>query len=339
MRTRDREPGSSGPLKYGPKRARMAALETARRGDRPESEPRAHTGPPDRRPAPPRHCEPAAQKLIKPMGSFEGDVAVKDLRERMALGPDLPLEPPVHKDGRSAFGMVGQLVGLVTMAAIAAGGFLWTSTPQPANSGFALAAAGKEPDSADASSNNGSFKAAVFQSPPVQAAGLKIDIMRPRDETPPADRPQVLALVPRPDLANTPRDTLTSDVARSVESAPADTSLLGSPAAESQAAPPVSTAPRINDEEMAKLLASGRAFLIIGDVTAARLAFRRAAESGNAQAALALGGTFDPLVLKSLGAVGVAADLAKARNWYQKAAEFGSRDAPQRLYQIAQSVR
>jgi hypothetical protein len=134
MRTRDREPGSSGPLKFGPKRARMAALETARRGDRPQSEPRAHTGPPDRRPAPPRHCEPAAQKLIKPMGSFEGDMAVKDLRERMALGPDLPLGPPVHKDGRSAFGMVGQLVGLVTMAAIAAGGFLRTSTPQPANS-------------------------------------------------------------------------------------------------------------------------------------------------------------------------------------------------------------
>jgi len=65
----------------------------------------------------------------------------------------------------------------------------------------------------------------------------------------------------------------------------------------------------------------------------------RAAESGDAQAALALGGTFDPLVLKSLGAVGVAADLAKARSWYQKAAEFGSRDAPQRLNQIAQSVR
>jgi TPR repeat protein len=85
-------------------------------------------------------------------------------------------------------------------------------------------------------------------------------------------------------------------------------------------------------------LPSGRTFLIIGDVTAARLAFRRAAESGDAQAALALGGTFDPLVLKSLGAVGVAADPAQARGWYQKAAELGSRDAPQRLNQLAQSV-
>jgi hypothetical protein len=307
MRTRDREPGSSGPLKYAPKLARMAALEIARRGDRPDSEPRlAYTGLPERRPVPPRHCEPARpQKLTKQMGSFEGDVAVKDLRERMALGPDLPLEPPVHNDGSSAFGMVGRLVGLVAMAAIAAGGFVWTSTPQPVNSGFALAAYEK-PAAAFGfnapSSNNGSFKPAVFQSPPVQAAGLEVDIMRSRDETPPADRPQVLAPVPRPapdggrDLANTPRETQTSDVARSVVSALADTSLRGSPAAESQTDPPVSTAPRINDEEMANLLASGRAFLIIGDVTAARLAFRRAAQSGNAQAALALGGTFDPLV-------------------------------------------
>jgi hypothetical protein len=52
------------------------------------------------------------------------------------------------------------------------------------------------------------------------------------------------------------------------------------------------------------LLVSGRTFLIIGDVTAARWAFYRAAESGDAQAALALGGTFDPLVLKIIGAVG-----------------------------------
>jgi hypothetical protein len=128
MRTWDREPGSSGPSKYAPKRARMAALETVRCGDRPESEPRlANTGPTERRPAPPRHCEPARpQKWTKQMGSFEGDVAVKDLRERMALGPDLPLEPAMHNDGRSAFGLVGRLVGLVTVAVIAACGFVWT---------------------------------------------------------------------------------------------------------------------------------------------------------------------------------------------------------------------
>jgi TPR repeat protein len=97
-------------------------------------------------------------------------------------------------------------------------------------------------------------------------------------------------------------------------------SLRRSPPAAIQTTP--STSPRIND----------------GDVTAARLAFR-CAESGDAQASLALGGTFDPLVLKNLGAVGVAADPAQARSWYQKAAELGSLDASQRLSQLAQSVR
>ena len=362
MNTRDRESESPGPLEYAPKWARMAAAETARGRDRPGSEPRlANARPPERRPPPPRHREPARpQKLTKQKGSFEGDVAIIDLRERMAQKPDQPPEAPLHDDGGSAFGMVGRLGGLVTMAAIAACGFAWTSTPQPVNSGFALAAyekppAGEEPGEApalnntgfSASSSNDGGKPAVFQSPPIQAAGLKADMMRPRDEAPPADRPQVVAPVPWPvpdagrDPANTLRDTQTSDiVVRSVVSAPGDTaSLRGSPAAESHAAPPLSTAPRINDEEIASQLASGRTFLIIGDVTAARLAFRRAAESGDAQAALALGGTFDPLVLKSLGAVGVAADPDTARSWYQKAAELGSRDAPQRLNQLVQPVR
>ena len=356
MRTRDSEPESPGPLKYAPKSARMAAPETAR-----GSEPRlANARPPERRaPPPPRHHEPAPpRKLTMQKGSFEGDVAVKDLRERMARAPDLPPEPPMRDDGRSAFGMVGRFVILVTIAATAAYGFVWTSTPrdQPADSGFTLAAygkpaAGEEPGAAPAlnntgvnaaSSNDGSFRPAVFQSPPVQAAA---DMMQPRDEAPPAHGPPVLAPVPWPtpdagrDLANAPKEPNTDDV---VVSAPANkASLRRSPPAEAaiQTTPAISTSPRISDEETASMLASGRTFLIIGDVTAARLAFRRAAENGDAQASLALGGTFDPLVLKSLGAVGVAADPAQARGWYQKAAELGSRDAQERLNQLAQSVR
>jgi len=355
MKTRGCEPESPGPLKYAPKSARMVALETER-----GSEPRlASVRPPERRPPPPQHGKPAPpRKLTMQEGSFAGDVAVKDLRERMARAPDLPPKPPVRNDGGSAFGMVGRLVILVTTAAIAAYGFIWTSKPRDLDNGFTLAAYGKsaadeEPGAAPvlnntgvnaAGSNGGSFRTAVFQFPPVPAAVLKADMM-PRDEAPSADRPQVLATVrwPAPDagrdLANLPREGKTDDV---VVPAPANTaSLRHSPPAEAetQTAPPVSTAPRINDDDMANLLAIGRTFLIIGDVTAARMAFRRAAESGDAQAAFALGGTFDPLVLKSLGAVGVAADPAQARGWYQKAAELGSRDAPHRLNELAQSVR
>jgi hypothetical protein len=249
------------------------------------------------------------------------------------------------------FGMVGRLVGLVTLATITASGFVWTSTPQPGSSGSALAAyerpaADKEPDLSNIDFNG--FHPQDFQPPLVQVAGLKAEMMRPRDDAPAADRPRVLAPVPWPapnggrDLATMPRDTQTNEVAaRSDVTASVDTGLLPrSPAAESQTAPLVSTSlRRVNDREVADLLASGRTFLIIGDVTGARLAFRRAAESGDAEAALALGGTFDPLVLRSLGAVGVAADPATARSWYQKAAALGSRNAPERLNHLAGSAR
>ena len=322
MRTRDREPESPGPLKYAPKWARMAASEIGR-----GSEPRvANSRPPDGRPPlPPRHREPVPpRKLTLPKGSFEGDVAVKDLRERMARAPDLPPEPPMRNDGRSAFGIVGRFVILGTMAAAAC---VWTSTPrdQPVDSGITLAAYGKPAASEEpgaepalnntginaASSNDGSFRPAIFQFPRVQPTA---DMMQRGEEAPPADGPQVLAPV-----SWSTSDGYTDDVP---VSAPANkASLRRSPPAAIQTTP--STLPRIND----------------GDVTAARLAFRRAAESGDAQASLALGGTFDPLVLKNLGAVGVAADPAQARSWYQKAAELGSLDASQRLNQLAQSVR
>ncbi|MBV9971229.1 MAG: hypothetical protein JO228_14685 [Xanthobacteraceae bacterium] len=90
---------------------------------------------------------------------------------------------------------------------------------------------------------------------------------------------------------------------------------------------------------MATLITRGQTYVANGDIVSARIVFRRAAEAGNAQAALALGGTYDPLVLKSLGVIGVGADAAQARAWYHKAAELGSLEASQRIDQLAQSSR
>jgi len=67
----------------------------------------------------------------------------------------------------------------------------------------------------------------------------------------------------------------------------------------------------------------------------ARLVFQRAAEGGNAVAALALGATYDPVVLASLGVRGVDADVAKARTWYQRAKDFGEPEASRRLDVLA----
>jgi hypothetical protein len=364
MSTRDREPESQGPLKYAPKRARVAGPEPAPRGDRPGGEPPApNVGPPPRRPPPaPRPREPAPPwKVRKRRGSFEGDVAVKELRERMALAPDLPPEPPLRETGASVFGVVGRLAGLVAMAAGAAYLFVWISTPRPpVGDGFALAAyddpatagrPGATPDGLGANAAgpiDGGFWPAVQQSPLVPAAGLDAaDTLRPRDEPLPVDRPRALAPAPLStggagrDIAVRPRETPTTGVAVLSGAPTPPASARRSPPAEADIGTvlPEPAAPGINAEEIGTLLARGRTYLANGDVSAARLALRRAAESGDAQAALALGGTFDPLVLRSLGAVGVAADPAQARSWYQKAAELGSRDAPQRLDQLARSGR
>jgi hypothetical protein len=92
---------------------------------------------------------------------------------------------------------------------------------------------------------------------------------------------------------------------------------------------------RLDSEEIAILVKRGSDLLANGDLAAARLLFRRAAEAGSAEGALALGTTFDPVVLQRLGAIGAAADPAQARQWYQRAAELGSSTASQQLAGLA----
>ena len=83
------------------------------------------------------------------------------------------------------------------------------------------------------------------------------------------------------------------------------------------------------------LMQQGEQFVASGDLVAARLVYQRAAEAGNAAAALALGATFDPAVLAKIGVSGMGADVEKARTWYEKAKEFGSPEAPRRLEMLA----
>jgi hypothetical protein len=96
--------------------------------------------------------------------------------------------------------------------------------------------------------------------------------------------------------------------------------------------PPLSTAVRaLNPDEIMLLMKQGEQFIAAGDVLAARISFQRAAEAGDAAAAVALGATYDPTVLATLGVVGMSADVAKARRWYEKAKKLGSPEARWRL--------
>ena len=88
---------------------------------------------------------------------------------------------------------------------------------------------------------------------------------------------------------------------------------------------------RLDSDEIANLIKRGQDFIANGDLAAARLLLRRAAEAGSAEAALTLGTTYDPIELQRLGAVGTAPDAARARQWYQRAAELGSTAASQQL--------
>jgi hypothetical protein len=120
--------------------------------------------------------------------------------------------------------------------------------------------------------------------------------------------------------------------------APAPQSVTALPSADTAAMPP--TPPqraserrpvRLDSEEIDVLIKRGKDLLGDGDVAAARLLLRRAAEAGSAEAAFTLGTTFDPVSLQRLGAIGAIADLAQARQWYQRAAELGSSAASQQL--------
>ena len=74
--------------------------------------------------------------------------------------------------------------------------------------------------------------------------------------------------------------------------------------------------------------------LALGDIAAARLLLERAANAQDASAALLLARTYDPAVLGVRDTRSVAADVLMARNWYRKAASFGSADAQRRLTQL-----
>jgi TPR repeat protein len=83
----------------------------------------------------------------------------------------------------------------------------------------------------------------------------------------------------------------------------------------------------------------GEEFIAVGDFVSARPVFQRAAETGSANAAFMLAGTYDPLVLDRIRAIGVVPDIAKARLWYEKAKSLGSPEAARRLELLIQQRR
>jgi hypothetical protein len=162
---------------------------------------------------------------------------------------------------------------------------------------------------------------ASLPAPTVSSANIKL-----------APAPAANELTPRPvdtNPAATDPNSVTNPVSPPV---PAQ-------AAPGQAAPPnvVKPAVVLDENEINTLIRLGKNLLNDGDFAAARVLFERAANAGSAEAALALGSTYDPNVIKRLGAIMVKPDIENARKWYQLAAARGLAAASLQLANLPQS--
>lgn len=98
-------------------------------------------------------------------------------------------------------------------------------------------------------------------------------------------------------------------------------------------APAAKSGSRLPNEAM--LLARANDSFTKGDVSGARVIYEYLAAQGSSAAAMAMGETFDPLVLARLVVKGLEADEKKARFWYEKAENLGSGEARGRLNALA----
>jgi hypothetical protein len=246
---------------------------------------------------------------------FAGDIAVKHMRERRSLDPvALPALPDEGR--RVPVGALARVTGAIGLAALAA---------------FVVVGAMPRPLQASRQDN-------------VEARPIWSRLFAPPAQEPPTIKAD--ALVPQPVV--TERIAVPAEPAALAERfaavpVKAETEPAATPRAIQEPPAPAPTPPPslrpLDGDELAFLLKRGEELIGQGDIAAARLMLTRAAEAGEARAALTLGATYDADMLRKLGVIGVAGDAAKARAWYEKAAQYGSGEATRRLEQFAQSVR
>jgi hypothetical protein len=99
--------------------------------------------------------------------------------------------------------------------------------------------------------------------------------------------------------------------------------------------------PQVGPQKLdpALLVAQGDQYLARSDVVAARLLYRRAADSGSAIGATALAASFDPILLEQRGIRGGRADPAAALQWYRVAMKMGDATASARADALIERLR
>lgn len=261
-----------------------------------------------------RVLPPAAQlgeRRKRREAPFEGDIAIKDMRERPTLDPSDVPEPPPRERSSSA-GVLARVAGAAGLAALAA--FFMVGT---APLSLAVKAEG---DAAPSLWSRFTGKTARLPANEVASAA---------PAAPPAVGPlaERFAAVQPAEAAPAPIPTRTVQTVAIQVAPPVPEPRL--PAA--RAAP----GRTLDQDEITILYRRSQDLITQGDIAGGRLLLTRAAEGGDARAALALGATYDVAVLGKLAVLGVVADAAKAKAWYAKAAELGSGEAAKRLEVLA----
>jgi hypothetical protein len=101
--------------------------------------------------------------------------------------------------------------------------------------------------------------------------------------------------------------------------------------ASTAASPKPPTRPAFSGVEVTALLARGDWLFATGDVDAARLLYERAAEAGEAQGAIRLGESFDPVFLNRAQLRQARPDAGMAVFWYRRARDLGAMGITSRL--------
>ncbi len=277
--------------------------------------------------------------------TFTRDQAIRGLSAALALEPQRVPAPPLrHVDNRGGRIVVLRLCGAAGLAALGAWFLvLGPNATEFAREGFQAAflgtrtsgnSGGQDPRSDAAAARRPEGRGVEPDSDQKAAHEVKTQHRLATASAglgAPTISPDAPVIAPR---LSSPVQSPAPDQS----AAPAQSVAAVQPAAPVQSAAPALVIKQLDRDEVASLIKRGEDFIASGDVSSARLLLRRAAEAGAAQAALELGGTFDPNLVDKLGVKGLAADAAQAGLWYRRAEQFGSTEATRRLQQLVASV-
>jgi Sel1 repeat len=253
---------------------------------------------------------PPQDHVVDAARPFSGDLAVEDSRRRRSLTPEIVPEPKFLKGDHTRALIALRLSGVTAIAALIA----WVVVSLPAMH--------RQP-------GNDNVHTAVLANP---TDGEQDQLPTTTARSPLNDR-RLQANEPRANGGSEERQSGMT----TVMAGPVTDAFIPATASPSTGSRLERTTVQPDEEEISALIKLAQGFLSNRDISSARLLLRRAAEAGSAAAALSLGETFDPLVIRQLHAIGVQPDPAKAREWYERAAQLGSDAASQHLAKLAQS--